>query len=204
MAQKRCFLFGAGERCRLRTMPEPGELIVAADGGQYFCSEIGVQPNLLVGDFDSSQRPELACEVIELPVEKDETDTLHAVRLGLEQGCREFHIYGGTGGRLDHTLANLQTLLYIARHGGRGFLYDTNMTITVIENAGLTIYGAHGLLSVFCLGDRAQGVYLRGVYYPLENAVLTPDYPLGVSNQAIADPVEIRVDQGALAVLWED
>ena len=204
MENRRCFIFGAGERCALRRTPEPGDLVIAADGGWEYCRSLGLRPALIVGDFDSSQRPDTETPVVQLPVEKDDTDTFHAVRLGLERQCREIHIYGGTGGRLDHTLANLQTLLYIARQGGRGYLYDNRSVLTAVENGDLTVSGPRGTLSVFCLGDEARGVSLKGLYYPMENGRLTPDFPLGVSNRIVADRAEIRVEQGALAVWWMD
>ena len=141
-----------------------------------------------------------------LPVEKDDTDTLAAIRAGLEQGCGLFSIYGGTGGkRLDHTLANLQSLLFLRRRGARGFLWDDDFVWTVIENEALTVARTveWGLFSAFCLGDRAEGVDEEGFQYPLKNAALTPDVPLGVSNHILEQSARITVRKGALAVGWE-
>ena len=161
---------------------------------------------MILGDFDSMEAPTEGPGVIRLPVEKDDTDTMAAVKLGLERGCQEFYIYGGTGGkRLDHTLANLQTLLYLRRRGARGFLYDDAFVWTVIENESITIEQTveWGLLSVFCLGDRAEGVFEQGVQYPLEDAALTAEFPLGVSNHILEPKAQVRVGRGALAVGWE-
>ncbi|WP_442950843.1 thiamine diphosphokinase [Oscillibacter sp.] len=141
-----------------------------------------------------------------LPVEKDDTDTLAALRAGLEQACDIFYIYGGTGGkRLDHTLANLQSLLFLRRRGARGFLYDDDFVWTVIENEALTVPKTveWGLFSAFCLGDRAEGVDEEGFQYPLKDAVLTPEFPLGVSNHILEPSARISVRKGALAVGWE-
>ena len=89
--------------------------------GYLACRQAGVVPDLLLGDFDSMDQPEDFDRVRRMPVEKDDTDTMLAVKTGLEQGCGEFYLYGGTGGkRLDHTLANLQTLLYLRRRGAPG------------------------------------------------------------------------------------
>ena len=105
---KRCFIFAAGTFFGLRETPAPDDLIIAADAGYRTCQNIGITPNILLGDFDSMPAPETTAHTIHLPVEKDDTDTLAAVRVALEHGCEEVHIYGGTGGsRLDHTLANL-------------------------------------------------------------------------------------------------
>lgn len=203
---KRCFVFAAGTYFGLREVPQAGDLILAADGGYRICQIEGITPDLLIGDFDSMEQPEDTSNVLRLPIEKDDTDTLFALKTGLEQGCDIFYLYGGTGGkRLDHTLANLQSLLYLRRHGARGYLYDDDFIWTVIENETLTIPKTveGGLLSVFCLGDRAVGIYEQGVQYPLHDATLTPDYPLGVSNHILETEARVSVRQGALAVGWE-
>ena len=138
--------------------------------------------------------------------EEKARDTLAAIRAGLEQGCGLFSIYGGTGGkRLDHTLANLQSLLFLRRRGARGFLWDDDFVWTVIENEALTVARTveWGLFSAFCLGDRAEGVDEEGFQYPLKNAALTPDVPLGVSNHILEQSARITVRKGALAVGWE-
>lgn len=204
---KRCFIFAAGTFYGLRERPrENGDLTIAADAGYQTCLRVGIVPDLLLGDFDSMEAPVDFPHVRRLPVEKDDTDTLAAVKTGLEAGCGEFHIYGGTGGkRLDHTLANLQSLLFLRRQGARGWMYGDDFLWTVIENEALEVPGTveWGLFSAFCLGDRAEGVYETGFQYPLENAVLTPDFPVGVSNHITAPPARISVGKGALAVGWE-
>lgn len=202
---KRCFIFAAGTFYGLRMRPGAEDLVIAADAGYGICRSAEIAPDLVLGDFDSMAAPEgetLLC----LPVEKDDTDTLAAVRTGLERGCDEFHIYGGTGGkRLDHTLANLQTLLYLRRSGARGYLYDDDFVWTAVENEEITVKREveWGLLSVFCLGDAAEGVTLSGLQYPLENGRITPEFPIGVSNHITAPEAVVRVARGALIVGWE-
>jgi thiamine pyrophosphokinase len=140
------------------------------------------------------------------PVEKDDTDTMLAVKTALEQGCDEIYLYGGTGGkRLDHTLANLQTLWFIRRKGARGYLYDDDFVWTVVENESFTVKKTveWGLFSVFCLGDRAEGVDETGFQYSLEDGVLTADFPLGVSNHIMEPEATVSVRKGALAIGWE-
>ena len=204
---KRCVIFAAGSFYGLRERPgDPGDFVIAADAGYQVCLRECVKPDLLIGDFDSMEPPKDFAHVRRLPVEKDDTDTLAAVRSALEQKFDTFYIYGGTGGkRLDHTLANLQTLLFLRRRGARGWLYGEDFIWTVIENESLTVRKTveWGLFSAFCLGDRAEGVYETGFQYPLRDAVLTPDMPLGVSNHIIAPEAEITVRRGALAVGWE-
>lgn len=203
---KRCFIFAAGTFFGLRERPTPGDLVIAADAGYLTCQEAGVEPDILLGDFDSMEVPAGAEHLVRLPVEKDDTDTLAAVRLALDRGCGVVYIYGGTGGkRLDHTLANLQTLLFLRRRGARGYLYDDDFVWTAIENESLTIEKTveWGLFSAFCLGDRAEGIDEVGLQYPLADAALAADFPLGVSNHILESTATITVRRGALAVGWQ-
>ena len=206
MDAKRCFVFAAGSHYGLLERPAPGDFTIAADGGYRICQEEGLTPDLLLGDFDSLTPQGDFAHLRRLPVEKDDTDTLAALKVGLEAGCECFHIYGGTGGkRLDHTLANLQALLFLRRRGARGFLYGDGLVWTVLEDEELVVPRTveWGLLSVFCLGDRAEGVTEEGVQYPLQEAVLTPDFPLGVSNHILEPRARVAVRRGALAIAWE-
>lgn len=202
----RCFIFAAGTFHGLRERPVPGDFVIAADAGYQTCLQGGVTPDLLLGDFDSMEAPADFANIRRSPVEKDDTDTMLAVKTALDRGCDTVYIYGGTGGRrLDHTLANLQSLLYLRRHGARGWLYGDDFVWTAIENETLTIPKTveWGLFSAFCLGDRAEGVDETGFQYPLENAVLTPDFPLGVSNHFREPEAAVTVRKGALIVGWQ-
>ena len=203
---KRCFIYAAGSFYGLRERPRPGDLQIAADAGLLLCQKQGLHPDLIMGDFDSITLEGTPEGCIRVPVEKDDTDTMLAVKTGLSRGCREFYIYGGTGGRrLDHTLANLQTLLFLRRRGARGWLYDNDFVWTVIENESLRVEKTveWGLFSAFCLGDRAEGIDEAGFQYPLSDAVLTPEFPLGVSNHILEPTAAITVRKGALAVGWQ-
>ena len=201
-----CYIFAAGDPpADLPRRPGAGDLVIAADGGYRTCLALGLTPDLLVGDFDSMEAPADFPHILRAPVEKDDTDTLLAVKEGLRRGCGVFHLYGGAGGRLDHTLANLQTLLYLRRQGARGYLYDASFTYTAIENETLVVPRTRewALLSVFCLGQDARGVLERGVQYPLTDATLTAGFPLGVSNHILEDAAQVGVADGALLIGWE-
>jgi len=139
-------------------------------------------------------------------VEKDDTDTFLAAKLGVEKGCRIFHLYGGAGGdRPDHTMANLQMLLWLSKRGCRGYLYDRRFVYTAITDESITIPRSRdwALLSIFCMGADAQGISLSGVQYPLENGTLSAEFPLGVSNHILADEAVVRVEDGTLLLCWE-
>lgn len=200
---KRCFIYAAGSFFGLREMPRPGDLEIAADAGLRLCRQLGRTPDLVLGDFDSMDVSEAPADALRVPVEKDDTDTGLALREGLRRGCREFFIYGGTGGRrLDHTLANLQSLAFLRENGARGWLYDRDFVYTVIKNETLTLRREvdWGLVSLFALGDRARGVTLTGLQYPLDHAELTCAFPLGVSNHFAEERAAVTVEDGLLLV----
>ena len=203
---KRCFIFAAGSFYGLREAPKAGDVIIAADAGFLLCRELGLTPDLLLGDFDSMEEPKDFAHLIRVPVEKDDTDSMLAVREGLREGCTEFHLYGGTGGkRLDHTLANFQALLYLRRHGARSYLYDDDFCWTAIEDETLTLERQvdWGIVSLFPQDGAAEGVTLTGLQYPLTDARLTPDVGLAVSNHFLAEQAVITVRKGALLVGWQ-
>ena len=204
---KRCIVFSAGTFYGLRQRPMPGDYVVAADAGYLACLVAGVTPDLLLGDFDSMDCPaDFPNDIRTAPVEKDDTDTMLAVCAGLERGCDTFYFYGATGGkRLDHTLANFQTLLWLRRQGARGYIYGDDFVWTVAENENITIPGTveNGLVSVFCLGAPAKGITTTGLYYPLTDASLSADQPLGVSNHMAGEQAEITVRDGALLIGWQ-
>lgn len=204
MSRPSCFIIGAGPFFGLPVAPEPGDLILAADGGYQHCLAAGLRPDILLGDFDSLESLPQEIPILTFPVEKDDTDTMLAIKYGLEQGYRTFHLYGSTGGRMDHTLANLQGLGYLAQAGATGYLYDEHYVFTALRNGALTLPAREeGIFSLFCLGPEAQGVSIRGAQYPLDGVPLSPFFPLGVSNHFQGSPVEIQVEEGCLLVGWE-
>ena len=203
---KRCFIYAAGTFYGLRELPRPGDLQIAADAGLLLCRKEGLRPDLVMGDFDSMELEGTPEGCIRVPVEKDDTDTMLAIREGLKRGCGEFYLYGGTGGaRLDHTLANLQGLAFLCRRGARGYLYDRDFVYTVIENTTLTLPRQvdWGLVSLFSMDSQVEHVTLTGLQYPLEDGTLTSGFPLGVSNHFVADTARITAGRGLLLVGWQ-
>ena len=200
-----CYVFGAGQPPVRPPEIAASDLVVAADGGYAWTHAAGIRTDVVIGDFDSlGYAPELSDDtvVLRLPAEKDETDTLAALQYGLERGFRCFHIYGGTGGRLDHTLANIQCLGFLADCSARGYLHDCDTVLTAFSGDIRFAARERGTISVFAFGGPAEGVWLRGLKYELENAVLAPDNPLGVSNDFTGQPVLIKSERGILLVAY--
>jgi len=199
-----CHIFAAGSFYGLRVKPAPSDYIIAADGGYRWCLQEGLRPNLLLGDFDSLTEalpPELPTLVY--PCEKDDTDTMLAIKTALDLGYRRLHLHGCAGGRLDHTIANLQALSYLAKEGARGFLYAETETFTAItEETFLLPAQLDSIFSVFCLGADASGVTIAGAKYLLEDGILSASFPIGVSNRFIGKPVSISVKSGCLLIGW--
>ena len=180
-----------------------GDHVIAADGGLRHTRKLGITPDTVLGDFDSLGFTPEGANVF--PVEKDDTDAMLAVRRGLQLGYREFLLYGSLDGpRLDHAVANFQTLQYLADHGAVGYLIGNTTMVTVVKDGSISFpAGATGTVSVFCMGPDAQGVTLEGLYYPLQNGTLTPGFPLGVSNHFTGANAKISVEKGSLLVLWD-
>ncbi len=196
-------VFGAGEMGEIVPIIPNGAYVIAADAGLNYLKSEGIEPNLTVGDFDSLGSVPLGADVVTHSPEKNETDMLLSVCEALSRKAKHIIIYGGTGGRPDHEFANIQTLAYIANRGARGYLIGRGSVITVIKNSALHFAAeAKGVISVFCMGDRAEGVDLTGLKYPLSNHTLSCDYPLGVSNEFLGVPSAVSVKNGLLAVMW--
>lgn len=198
-----CIIFCAAEFSGLAREIRAEDCVIAADGGLRHTEQLGITPDVILGDFDSLGYTPKGANVF--PVEKDDTDAMLAARRGLDMGYGEFLFYGSMDGpRLDHTIANFQTLQFLADHGAMGYLIGTDYMATVVKNGGIRFpTGREGTISVFCLGPDAHGVTLKGLYYPLEKAVLTAGFPLGVSNHFTEDSAEITVKDGSLLILWD-
>ncbi|MDE7463719.1 MAG: thiamine diphosphokinase [Clostridiales bacterium] len=204
--EKLCVIFGAGETFAPRKRFSSSDLIIAADGGYAAAVAAGLKPDVVIGDFDSSEAPDgISAHVIKLKREKDDTDMLAAVRLGLRREYRTFVLYGGVGGRLDHTVANLAVLRFLNDFDAHGYLIDRDSVSTVITEEKFVLpVAAQGTVSVFAYGGEASGVTLSSLHYPLDNATLTPEFPIGVSNVTIPDkpPASISVKHGSLLVFF--
>ena len=200
---KQCIIFCAAEFDSLLQPIGEADYVIAADGGLRHIQKLGITADEVLGDFDSLGYAPDGAGVF--PVEKDDTDAMLAVRRGLVLGYRKFLLYGSLDGpRLDHTVANFQTLQFLADHGAAGILVGNTVLVTVVKNGSLSFpAGRSGTVSVFCMGKDAHGVTLEGLYYPLENGTLTAGFPLGVSNHFTGIPAEIAVKDGSLLVIWE-
>ncbi len=189
---------------------------IAADGGLNFIQAYQIVPDLIIGDMDSLEGDSLlarfsqnkAVRIKRLPEEKDDTDMLAAIREGLAAGCDYFELYGALGGRIDHTLANIQCLQFLLNQGAYGVLYGKGQRIELVRNSRICfskeMYQKNRRISVFALGKDACGVTEKGLKYALDHAVVTTDFPIGISNEFMNCESFVEVKDGTLLVCVED
>ncbi|MGN1206221.1 MAG: thiamine diphosphokinase [Eubacterium sp.] len=202
-----CYIFGAGDFTTCTIDLTSKDLVIAADGGYDYLIRLGLRADVVLGDFDSVTSPDLwddaICEKFTYPPEKDDTDMMLAIKLGLSRGYRNFAIYGGLGGRLDHTIANIQSLTYLANESASGILYSDTYALTVIKDTSFLIpKDATGMVSVFSLSDTSENVTIKGLQYEVDGVTLTNAFPLGVSNETTGKKGIISVAFGTLLILW--
>lgn len=209
----KCIVIGAGDlTVNCLEYDVDNDYVIAVDGGLMYCQVLEIEPDLIIGDFDSvdgqwraaieSIKEEFPVKVLQLYPEKDDTDMYAALKRGLEAGYRDFRIYGGTGGRFEHTFANIQCLLFLKHRDAVGYIMDGSGMMLVIENESVSFRKEmEGYLSVFSLGKEAKGVTLKGLKYTLENYTLTNDFPIGISNEFINEAAEVSVEDGQLVLM---
>jgi len=197
-----CYVVGAGDFTARGFTPVPGDLVIAADAGYDAMIAIGMKPDLLVGDFDSLAVRPADVPLRVFPAEKDDTDTGLALSEGWARGYRDFTLYGADGGRVDHYLANLALLGSLSRRGAHAKLVGTAFDVYALTDGTLVLPQREQgtVVSVFCHGECAEGVTLKGLKYPLHLATLTCDHPLGVSNEIVKPVASVTVVKGTLLV----
>ena len=208
----KCILVCAGDLTVGSIPISEGDFVIAVDGGLMYCESLGVEPDLIVGDFDSitdsfvgalteieKNNPE---KVVRLNTMKDDTDTMAALKIGIEKGFETFYMYGCGGGRLEHTIANIQSLIYLKDRNLKGYIMEgEGMTFVMRDESVSFRETMEGYVSLFALDPVIKGVTEKGLKYTLEKAELTYGFPLGVSNEFIGVQSEIVVDSGTALVV---
>ena len=206
LERKQCVILGAapiGQDALLQKAVRQGRYLICADGGLDTARRLGEKPDLILGDFDSLQGDlPTEDEVIRLPVEKDDTDMLHAVKVGLAKGYQDFLLLGGLGGeRPDHAMANFCLLRYLDEHGGFGVLTDGKTAVRYLSHGTLPLAGKPGtIVSVFPFGCEACTVSYEGLYYETDHTVLTLPDAMGVSNSMTGEQAVITLHAGSALI----
>ena len=212
MNKGNCILIGAGDLTISEIPIGENDLCIAVDGGYEYCKLLEITPDYILGDFDSISEKEAENvaeiakteeeKVIILPIEKDDTDMLAAIKVGLAEGYHSFRIYGGMGGRIEHTIANMQCLLYLKEHNAVGYLMDGTGMILVAKEEEISFQESlEGYMSLFSMGDQAL-VSIENMKYSLKEQEVTNSFPLGISNEFILGKKgKVTVHKGAVVMI---
>lgn len=196
-----CYIVGAGTFTKRLLSPQPGDFLIAADGGYDSLRLHGMSPDLLLGDMDSLSHIPRHIPRMVFPEKKNDTDVSLALRVGVRQGYKRFALYGISGDRPDHFYANLQLM---ADYSRRGFYIRASLPESEIYAVSQSIFKISAppntTVSLFCPAGKATGVSTQGFLYPLTSATLTSNFPLGVSNKTLGDKTVVSVARGTLLV----
>ena len=200
--KKTCLLISGGEYADIPEDMKNAEYVIACDRGWQYAKSLGLTPDLIIGDFDSSPVPDTDIPLMKFPSHKDDTDTMIAARHALELGYKDIMICCAFGARLDHTIANIQTAAFLVKSGATVRLTGVDTECYVFTCGSKKIKRIPGFsLSLFSLTDSCVGVSISGTEYEAENITLTNSFPLGVSNAWSSDEALIGVKEGILMVL---
>ena len=210
MSERRCVIVAAGEIHnfeRARVFLRDDDFFIFCDGGLSHAGGLGIKPDVVVGDFDSCEPGDLEwwkerSEIIQLPCETDDTDTLFAVKLAVERGYCDFLLLGAMGGRFDHALGNVSILLYLNGLGKKAVLIDDYSVMQIAGKETLFIEDSCSYFSVLTVAGDVCGVNIKNAKYPLKNASLKCDFQLGISNEVLPGKVaEVSVESGRVLVV---
>lgn len=195
-------IFAGGDIKDYSIIDNEADLVVCADRGIVHAQNMKLVPDIIIGDFDSYTGEIPQCgEVYRAIPEKDYTDTMLALTVVIERGATDISLYGATGGRFDHTFANIQALIYAHEHGSKMTIYDEDNIITV-QGRGTSLYPSYKdwYFSVFSLTEKLYIGRMSGVKYPLRNYVIKQSFPLGVSNEIIGTAI-ITIENGLALIV---
>ena len=199
---RKCVIISGGRYSPIENSEEDA-FIIACDRGYEYAKRDGIEPNLIIGDFDSYEGSlPNETEVIKLQCEKDDTDTMVAIKYAIDKGFDEIVLCCALGGRLDHLYANIQNAVYAVKHNIKVKITEAENKIYFLQNESMVIEKKECFsLSVFAVTEQCTGVCIKGVKYELDNAVLKNDFPLGISNEWVSDAAEISVENGILMII---
>lgn len=202
---KRCVVVGGADINNYKFIREhlcADDFVIFCDSGLKHLEQLQVKPSLIVGDFDSHENPHLDVETIVLPCEKDDTDTVFAVKEALKRGFDNFLLIGVVGARLDHTLGNVSILLYIDSLGKKGCIIDDYSEMEIVSDKPVSICDQYTFFSLLNITGCAKGITITGAKYPLASAEISCEYQYGVSNEVLPGGVAtVSVTNGKLLLI---
>ena len=202
---RRCVIIGGADIQAyevIRPCLRADDYFICCDSGTKHIPGLGIAPDLVIGDFDSSTPPETQVERITLPREKDDTDTMAAVREAVKRGFAEFLLLGVFGNRLDHTLANVYILLWLSHRGLKAAALDDFSEMEIVSREPVYVEDRWAYFSLLNIDGSAEGITIRNAKYELEDADIAPEHQLGVSNEPLpGKTAEISLKKGSLLLI---
>ena len=181
----------------IRKYLKENDFNIFCDCGLRHQAALNIPANLIVGDFDSHPAPDTDTETITLPREKDDTDTVFAVKEAIRRGFSDFLLIGVCGGRLDHTLGNVSILLMLHSKGLRGKIIDDYSEMEILDSETKYIDDSYPYFSLLNIDGTCRGVYEKNAKFPLENAEIDAEYQYGISNEPLPEKTaEVSVTEG--------
>lgn len=201
----RCVIIGGADihdYDRIRDDLRDSDFLICCDSGLKHAEPLRIVPSLIVGDFDSHEKPDTDTEIIELPREKDDTDTVFAAREAVRRGFREFLLIGVTGARFDHTFGNVSLLLWLDSQEIKAEIADDYCRMEIVSRKTAVIDGRYSFFSLLNISGKAEDITIRGAKYPLEGADIRSDYQYGISNEVLpGETAEVSVGEGRLLLV---
>lgn len=202
---KHCVIVGGAEISNyeyIRSCLRNDDFIVFCDSGLKHLEKLHIKPSLIVGDFDSHENPNLDTETIVLPCEKDDTDTVFAVKEALRRGYEDFLLIGVVGSRLDHTLGNVSILLYLDSMGKKGRIIDDYSEMEIVSSEPAAIEDSYSFFSLLNISGCARGIHVSGAKYPLKDAQISCEYQYGISNEVLpGETARVWLEEGKLLLV---
>lgn len=201
----RCVIIGGADiRCydRIKAVLHEDDFFIYCDSGLKHMAALGAQPDLIVGDFDSHANPQMKVETIVLPCEKDDTDTVYAMKEAIQRGYDDYLLIGVIGGRLDHTLGNVSMLLYLDALGKTCCIMDDYSDMQIVSDRPAYIEDSYAFFSLLNITGTAKGIIIENAKYPLQDGEITCEYQYGVSNEVLPGKVAcVTVREGKLLLI---
>ncbi len=202
---RRCVIVGNAEirrYDRIRSNLRQNDFFVYCDGGLKHAPELGREPDLIVGDFDSHEKPETPVETIVLPREKDDTDTVYAVKEAIRRGYTDFLLIGAAGERFDHTFGNISLLLYLDSRGMKARILDDYSEMEIVSRETAEIGDSWSYFSLLNISGTARGIRILDAKYPLEDGEITSEYQFGISNEVLpGKTARVSLREGCLLLV---
>ena len=202
---KRCVIVGGADINNygfIRDKLCADDYVVFCDSGLKHLKQLQVPPSLIVGDFDSHENPHLDVETIVLPCEKDDTDTVYAVKEAINRGFDDFLLIGIVGARLDHTLGNVSILLHLDLLGKKGCIIDDYSEMEIVSDEPVFICDQYSFFSLLNITGCAKGITITGAKYPLDGGEITCEYQYGISNEVLPGrTAQVTVGCGKLLLI---